>query len=125
MHILTLAPSVEVRTKRDKKWDKRPRERYAMQLTRGRGVVRTAVVFSGWISRGAARAGRWRRSGTRPVYRLEMSERKQLYPIWIVLMYSTRCDDGMKRKLIACATGHTFQLPVTCVRSSFLVLSTT
>ena len=40
--------------------------------------------------------------------RLEMSERKQLYPIWIELMYRTRCDDGMKRKLMACASGHTW-----------------
>ena len=56
-------------------------------------------------------------SARRPLYSsalFEMSERKQLYPIWIELMYSTRCCVGMKRKLIACATGHTFHDPVTC-----------
>ena len=57
-------------------------------------------------------------SARRPLYAssalFEMSERKQLYPIWMELMYSTRCCVGMKRKLIACATGHTFHDPVTC-----------
>ena len=60
-------------------------------------------------------------SARRPLYAssalFEMSERKQLYPIWIELMYSTRCSVGMKRKLIACATGHTFHDPVTCAAS--------
>lgn len=61
-------------------------------------------------------------SSTSSLPLLPRRERKMLYPIWIVLMYSKRCDVGIKRKLIAWTTGHTFQEAVTPAQRSLSIL---